>query len=240
VKVKKYKICIFAYSFKHKKTYDFINILSKANCLDIVIANPRENLKIKSNWKPKNKKKTNTKYSKAKDLCLKRDIKYFELQHKNSLKIKSMINKYKINLGIISGARILDQKIIKLFKYGIINFHPGKIPETSGLDSFFWTVNKQIYPCVTTHFIDKNIDKGKIIFQKKVEVFKKDNFYTLTNRIYKEQINLLKKIIHKIKNNKIFLAKSILNYTKNYQLSTNEKKYIYYDKFQNWKKKIIK
>ncbi len=240
MKIKKYKICIFAYSFKHKKTNDFIKILSKSNCLDIIIANPKENLKIKSNWKPQNKKKIVPKLDKAKDLCLKRDIKYFELKHKNFLKIKSMIKKYQINLGIISGARILDKKIIKLFKYGIINFHPGKIPETSGLDSLYWTVNKQIPPYVTAHFIDKNIDKGKIIFQKKVEVFIKDNFYTLTNRIYKEQITLLKKISIIIKNNNSFLTKSVLNYAKNNQLSTNEKKYIYYDKFKYWKKKIIK
>ena len=104
MKIEKYKICIFAYSFKHKKTYDFINILSKANCLDIVIANPKENLKIKSKWKPENKNKLISKFYKAKDLCLKRDIKYFELKHKNFPKIKSMIKKYKINLGIISGA----------------------------------------------------------------------------------------------------------------------------------------
>ena len=75
--------------------------------------------------------------------------------------------KYKINLGIISGARIIDKKIIKLFKYGIINFHPGKIPETSGLDSFFWTIKKNIYPSVTAHFIDQYVDRGKILINSK-------------------------------------------------------------------------
>ena len=58
------------------------------------------------------------------------------------LKIKLIVKKYKINIGIISGARIIDKKIIKLFKYGIINLHPGKIPETSGLDSFFGQLKK--------------------------------------------------------------------------------------------------
>ena len=54
---KKYKVCIFSYSFKHKKTNDIINLLSKEKCLDIVLAAPKQNLKLKSDWKPKQKKK---------------------------------------------------------------------------------------------------------------------------------------------------------------------------------------
>ena len=139
---KKYKVCIFSYSFKHKKTNDIINLLSKEKCLDIVLAAPKQNLKLKSDWKPKLKKKKSKDLYTTKNLCLKKKIKYFELRHKNYAKIKLIVKKYKINIGIISGARILDKKIIKLFKYGIINLHPGKIPETSGLDSFFGQLKK--------------------------------------------------------------------------------------------------
>ncbi len=240
MRLKKYKVCIFAYSFKHKKTNDFINLLSEKNCLDLVIATPKEKLKIKSNWKPQKKNKKFLSLKVTKDLCLEKGINYLEIKHKNIIKIKSIIKKYKINLGIVSGARIIDKKIIKLFKYGIINFHPGKIPETSGLDSFFWTIKKNIYPYVTAHFIDKYVDKGKILIQKKINIFRNDDFYSLNGRIYMEQINLLKKISFIINKNENFYGKLVTNYKKNDQLNTNEKKNIYYKEYHNWKKKLIR
>ena len=238
MKIKKYKICIFAYSFKHKKTNDFINILIKYNCLNVVIAAPKTFVKIKSTWKPKNNTILNLDIKRAEELSLKNQLKYFQVDHKNFIKIQSIVKKYKINLGIISGARIIDKKIIKLFKYGIINFHPGKIPETSGLDSFFWTIKKNINPYVTAHFIDNHVDRGKIIIQKKVKVLLRDNFYTLTNRIYKSQLELLKKILKAVINNKRLLTMPVKNYSKNKQLDTSEKKNIYYKMFFNWKKKL--
>ncbi len=53
-----YKVCVFSYSFSHKKSYDFINILIKENIIDCVIAAPKKKIFIKSNWVPTfNKKK---------------------------------------------------------------------------------------------------------------------------------------------------------------------------------------
>ena len=236
---RKYKVCVFCYSFKHKKTNDIINLLSKENCVDIVLAAPKQKLNIKSDWKPSTKKKYSMKLYETKKLCLKKKIKYFELKHKNVSKIKTIVKKYKVSLGVIAGARILDKKVIKLFKYGIINLHPGKIPETSGLDSFFWTIKKNIYPSVTAHFIDQYTDKGKIIINKRVKLLLSDDFHSLSRRIYKSQIHILKKICSIIKNNKTFFTKPVLNYKKNEQMNMNEKKIIYYKKFNNWKKKYI-
>ena len=173
-------------------------------------------------------------------MCFEKGISFHKINHKNYIKIRSLIKKHQINLGIISGARIIDEKIIKLFKYGIINFHPGKIPETSGLDSFFWTIKKKIFPYSTAHFIDKHIDKGKIIFEKRIKVYLRDNFYSLTKRIYREQINLLKKISIIIIKNQNFPTKIVSNYKKNNQMNTDEKKKIYYKEYLIWKKKIIK
>jgi folate-dependent phosphoribosylglycinamide formyltransferase PurN len=235
----RYKVCIFAYSFKHKKTNDLINLVSRVKCLDIVIAAPKKKLKIKSSWIPKNKNKKIVKLYQTRDLCIKRNINYTLSSHDNFLKIKKIVKKYRINLGIISGARIIDKRIIKLFKFGIINFHPGKIPETSGLDALYWTIKKKIHPYVTAHFIDKYVDKGKIIFQSKIKVLIQDDYHSLSNRIYKGQLDLLKKILVIIKNNHNFSTKFVYKYLKNDQLNTNQKKNIYKE-YYNWKKNLIK
>ena len=185
-----YNICLFSYSFRHKKTNDFINILKKNSLLKIVIASPKIKLDIKSNWKPYFKKNLKKKLYLTKFLCKKNDINYLASRHDDYLKIKKIIQKKEINLGIISGARIIKPEIIKLFKYGIINFHPGKIPETSGLDSLYWAIKKRVMPYVTVHFIDRYVDKGNVILEKKIKVFKKDDYKSIDDRIYQNQLYL--------------------------------------------------
>ena len=232
-----YSICLFSYLFRHKKTNDFINILKKNGLLKIVIASPKIKLDIKSNWKPYFKKNLNKKLYFTKYLCKKNDINYLPSRHDDYLKIKKTIQKKKINLGIISGARIIKPEILKLFKYGIINFHPGKIPETSGLDSFYWTIKKRVMPYVTAHFIDRYVDKGKVILEKKIKVFKKDDYKSIDDRIYQNQLYLLKKIINKLKKKELIKSKKVKNYSKNKQLSTKMKKTIYED-FDSWKNEL--
>ena len=173
----------------------------------------------------------------TKYLCKKNDINYLPSRHDDYLKIKKTIQKKKINLGIISGARIIKPEILKLFKYGIINFHPGKIPETSGLDSLYWTIKKRVMPYVTAHFIDRYVDKGKVILEKKIKVFKKDDYKSIDDRIYQNQLYLLKKIINKLKKKELIKSKKVKNYSKNKQLSTKMKKTIYED-FDSWKNEL--
>tara|TARA_Y100000768_G_scaffold388539_1_gene385060 strand:- start:816 stop:1535 length:720 start_codon:yes stop_codon:yes gene_type:complete len=239
VRKNNYRICLFSYAFPHKKTNDFIKILQKEKLLKVVIGAPKIKLKIKSNWKPKSKIRTKGKLYLTKYMCKKNNINYLYSKHDNYSEIRKLIKKYKINLGIISGSRILKPNIIKLFEYGIINFHPGKIPETSGLDSLYWTIKKKISPFVTIHFIDKYVDKGRIISEKKVKLIKKDTITSLSDRIYQNQLYLLRNILSIIKKNKKIKSRLIKNYSKNEQLSTEEKKEIF-NSFEYWKKNKIK
>ena len=236
----KYKLCVFSYSFKHKKSYDFINLLAKKNLIGLVIASPKEKLFIKSKWQPhlKNFKKKSIILS-SKEICKKYKINYVELKHSNFIEINKICKKTKINIGVIAGARILKKNVIKIFKHGIINFHPGKIPETSGLDSFFWMLKKNANPYVTAHFIDKYVDRGRIIKKKKIPVKKNDDFFSLKNRIYNYERILLSEISEKLKLKKKIRSTLIKNYSKNEQLSTKDKKNIYEHKFLQFKKQRI-
>ena len=74
------------------------------------------------------------------DLCAKFDYEYIVCPHDNLKEVITFTSLQKSNIGIISGARILKKSIIKIFKYGIINYHPGPLPDTSGLDSLYWMI----------------------------------------------------------------------------------------------------
>ena len=159
-----YKVTIFGYNFPHKKSEDFVKIL-KQNDIHIsafIAADP-----VKLNL-PKKFTKKIIQYTifEPKKLCDLLNIPFYNLSH-NSEELIKIIKNTKSNLGIIAGARILKPQIINSFKFGVINFHPGKIPEASGLDSLMWSIYKNIKPFVTTHFINEQIDSGKKFFKKK-------------------------------------------------------------------------
>ena len=60
-----------------------------------------------------------------------------------------------------------------------------------GLDAFKWTILKNEVLGNTLHFIDENVDYGKIISHKKTPIFKSDSMQTLIDRHYKMEIDML-------------------------------------------------
>jgi len=226
-------IIVFGYAFPHKKTYDFLNILNNEGFKSIsVIAAPK--IKLKSNSNIDNKE-SNT--HNVKNLCDSLDLNYFECQHNDIQKIKEIKNKYNADLAIISGARIIKAEIIELFDEGIINFHPGKIPETSGLDSFYYSIKNNCSMGITVHFIDKRVDAGKFILFEEIKIEINDTTEGLRKKIYASQLNalnrFLKNYLHKENN-----FKEIDRPYKNLPLSLSEKENVLLD-FNEWKENQI-
>ena len=110
-----------------------------------------------------------------------------------------------------------------MFKLGIINYHPGRIPETSGLDSLYRTIEKLVPPCVTAHLIDKKVDAGFFISEAAVEVLKEDTLETISSRILKKQIEMNRSVLKKIKDQTLSFTE-IYRPKKNEKLSIEEKK----------------
>ena len=105
--------------------------------------------------------------------------------NKNTKKIisfnsESTIKKIKLlqpKLGVVFGTEILSEDVINLFRDGLINVHRGIISQYRGLDSDLWAYyHKDYYNIGTTiHFINKSIDKGNIILQKRLKEAHKVN-----------------------------------------------------------------
>ena len=73
----------------------------------------------------------------------------------------------------------------------MINCHSGIIPQSRGLDSFKWAIYKLRRVGLTLHFIDKNIDLGKIIYQVVTPLSKNDDLKNFADKHYNLEINLL-------------------------------------------------
>ena len=115
-------------------------------------------------------------------------------------KILLDLKKNRIQIICLAGFMvILSKKFIKNFKGDILNIHPSLLPKYKGLNTHQRVLdNNDRYSGCTVHYVNSKIDSGKIIIQKKVKVYKKDNAKTLAKKILKQEHKLYPKALLKI------------------------------------------
>ena len=106
---------------------------------------------------------------------------------------------------------LIEEKIIKMSKFGVINTHPSLLPHNRGKNYNFWNLVEDVPFGVSLHFVDKTIDGGDIIFQNKISKNWEDNGYSLFCKAKKEMINLFKKKYEKIIEHKYVRIKQNLD-----------------------------
>ena len=115
-------------------------------------------------------------------------------------KILNELKKNKIELICLAGfMKILSNNFIKSFKGKILNIHPSLLPKYKGLNTHKRAIeNKDRYSGCTVHFVNAKLDSGKIILQKRVNIYKKDTPESLAKRILAQEHKLYPKAILKI------------------------------------------
>jgi len=93
---------------------------------------------------------------------------------------------------------ILDEKIINKFKTGIVNFHPSYLPFGRGKDPYFWSIVNDEPFGISCHFIDKKIDSGSLILQKKISKDWTDTGESLREKAIKELKFVIKDWVSKV------------------------------------------
>ena len=88
------------------------------------------------------------------------------------------------NLQIVVAFRMLPEKVWSLPKIGTINLHASLLPQYRGAAPINWAViNGEKETGVTTFFIEKQIDTGEIILQKKVKIESDETAGTLHDKL---------------------------------------------------------
>ena len=115
-------------------------------------------------------------------------------------KILNELKKNKIELICLAGfMKILSYNFIQSFKGKILNIHPSLLPKYKGLNTYKRAIeNKNKYSGCTVHFVNAKLDSGKIILQKRVNIYKKDTPDSLAKRILAQEHKLYPKAILKI------------------------------------------
>ncbi|MDC3186400.1 phosphoribosylglycinamide formyltransferase [Candidatus Pelagibacter sp.] len=124
--------------------------------------------------------------------------------YKNKLiaekKIISEIKNKKIELICLAGfMKILSKRFINNFKGKILNIHPSLLPKYKGLNTHQRAIsNNEKYSGCTVHFVNSQLDSGKIILQKKVRISKSETAKSLAKKILIQEHKLYPKAISKV------------------------------------------
>lgn len=229
------KLAVFAYNFPHKKTQDFLFRLFYENQqVEKVLAADPVDLDL-----PESTVRVKPEHVDLIDperLSQRLGFSYQVLQHDSEEAVKE-IRKSDWDIGIISGARILPASVINAFNMGVINFHPGLLPEARGLDALKWTILADDPPGVTAHFIDERVDAGRIIKRQKVPVYDDDTFVDLSLRLQQTEVDMLGEVLAEVQEvNSMMEFEKIEGAEKNEKMPPDKEEEVV-DKFSYWKEK---
>ena len=108
-----------------------------------------------------------------------------------------LLKKKKIDLICLAGfMKILSSSFIKRFYKPILNIHPSLLPKYKGLNTHNRVIkNKEKFSGATVHIVDRRLDSGKIILQKKVKIIKSESGQSLEKKVLKIEHEIYPKAI---------------------------------------------
>ena len=75
-----------------------------------------------------------------------------------------------LDLIVLGGTRIIRGPILSFPRHGVVNSHPGLLPDCRGSASPAWSVLHDIPIGATTHFCDEGIDTGDLLLRRELPV----------------------------------------------------------------------
>ncbi len=132
---------------------------------------------------------------------------YAETQNLNILQPEKLKNpefnkqlqELKPDLNIVVAFRMLPEMVWQLPKLGTFNLHASLLPQYRGAAPINWAIiNGETKTGLTTFFIDKEIDTGKIILQEEIEIAHNDNVGTLHDKMMQKGAKLVLRTVNLI------------------------------------------
>jgi folate-dependent phosphoribosylglycinamide formyltransferase PurN/quercetin dioxygenase-like cupin family protein len=104
------------------------------------------------------------------------DIRRFEVANHNNEQCEKILGTLKPDLVVLGDTRIIGSHIIQIPEIGVVNVHPGYLPDVKGNNPYVWAIIHDLPQGCTVHFIDENIDTGPIILRQKINVHTIDSY----------------------------------------------------------------
>mgnify|MGYP001186638125 CR=1 FL=1 len=129
------------------------------------------------------------------------DIKFFNTDKNINNKNKKFFKKFKILISFNYKYKI-EKKITKYFHGNCFNCHISYLPWNAGANPNFWSFRNNTKKGITIHLLNEKIDKGPIIFQKRLYFNKnketlKSSYFKLNSELENLLIMKFEKILYK-------------------------------------------
>ena len=110
----------------------------------------------------------------------------YENKEKFEAEIIKILKESKIELIVMAGwMKIASENFVNSFKDRIINIHPSLLPSFKGKNPINDALkSKALITGCSVHFVDKEVDNGKLIIQAALSIKKNDNLSSLKNKIH--------------------------------------------------------
>lgn len=102
------------------------------------------------------------------DIIGERDIPLLEVENHNSRRCEEILLGLQPDLIVLGDTRILLPHIINIPTIGVVNVHPGYLPDVRGNNPYIWSIIHDLPQGCTVHFIDRDIDTGPIITRRRL------------------------------------------------------------------------
>lgn len=199
--LRKEAVVVFGYAFAHQKTQDFLLELSFAGFRQVVV--------LAAPWRPlaqadpRGYFPTGLSHAAPTDpqtVCKSLGFECHIVAHDDVAALSALRNRPGMlgrgfGLGLIAGARLIKSAVIDMFEEGILNIHPGLIPQTSGLDGFYHTIKNRVPLGATAHYIDRCTDAGEVLFFEETPIGPDDTPDTVLHNHYQSQIRALRRFV---------------------------------------------
>ncbi len=131
--------------------------------------------------------------------------------------VQHQIKQHQCDLIVLAGfMRILPEGFINAFENKIINIHPSLLPKYKGLHTHQQVIdNKDQTHGASVHFVNAELDGGKIISQTTIAVNKEDTASSISARLLFREHSLLPHTIALIGQNRVQWRNNTLYFDQN-------------------------
>ncbi len=142
--------------------------------------------------------------SSVKKYALEKGLKILQPTNLKNETFISELKKLKADLQIVVAFRMLPEIVWAMPKYGTINLHASLLPQYRGAAPINHAIiNGETITGVTTFFIEKEIDTGNIIAQKKVKILPDENAGKLHDKLMFTGAQLILQTVDDIINDRV-------------------------------------
>jgi methionyl-tRNA formyltransferase len=137
--------------------------------------------------------------SDVKKYALEKNLTIYQPEKMKSQDFVDLYKSLEIDIAVVVAFRMMPEVIWSAPKIGTINLHGSLLPNYRGAAPINWAIiNGEKETGVTTFFINHEIDKGDLLFQKGCKIEASDDFGTLYSKLKEIGADLLNETIESI------------------------------------------